>query len=86
MYVSHGLNDCPHIQVVPVISSFDCNGHVLPLYVRINGVSLKVHKAVLTSESTFCILNYRCEVIDNNQLKPLKLTYHAKEFKWSMNK
>lgn len=85
MLVIQGLHDSPHLQVVSVISSFDCNGHVLPLYVRINGEALKVHKAVLIHESTFSLITFRCEVIDQNQLKPLKLNYHVNEFKWTIN-
>ena len=51
MQISNDLNNCTNLHVVSVISSFDCNGHILPLYIRINGESLKIHKSVLTHDS-----------------------------------
>lgn len=44
-HVLHGLNGRHHLQVVPVISSFDYNGNIIPLYVRIDRQSLKVYNA-----------------------------------------
>ena len=85
MHISNDLNNCTNLHVVSVISSFDCNGHIVPLYIRINGESLKIHKSVLTHESTFSLLTFKCEVIDHNQLKPLRLNYHVYDLKWSVS-
>ena len=60
-YVLHGLNECRHLQVVPVISSFDCDGNIFPLYVRIDGQSLKIYNARRV-DSTIRIINFNCEV------------------------
>ena len=62
-YISHGLKECHHLQVVPVISSFDCDGNIFPLYVRIDGQSLKVYNA-RRMDSTIRIINFNCEVMN----------------------
>lgn len=82
--ISHGLHDCTHIKIVSIISSFDCNGNIKPLYVRIDGESLKIYNAYLAS-STFKILSFNCEVMDHSKLKPIKLFYHVNDHIWSMS-
>ena len=66
---------------VSVIASFDTHGHVKPLYVRIGEQSLKVHSSWL-KPSFANTLEFRCEVIDGNCLKPLILTYQQRESVW----
>lgn len=80
--VSHGLFDCPHLKIVSVISSFDCEGHIMPLYVRIGNESLKVHNAHRIA-STIRILNFSCEIMDGDFVKPLKLSYHIADLVWT---
>ena len=82
-YVLHGLNECRHLQVVPVISSFDCDGNIFPLYVRIDGQSLKIYNARRV-DSTFRIINFNCEVMDYGRVKSIKLSYHIGDLVWSM--
>lgn len=81
--ISHGLHDCTHLKIVSVISSFDCDGNIMPLYVRIGEESLKIYNAY-QSESTFNLLHFKCEVMDCDRVKPIKLTYHINDHKWSM--
>ena len=81
--VSHGLNDCPHLKIVSVIASFDSAGSIMPLYVRIGEESLKIYTAY-QSESTYSLLHFNCEVMDYDRVKPIKLTYHVGDHKWSM--
>lgn len=81
--VSTGLKDCSHLKVVSVISSFDCDGNIKPLYVRIDDTSLKIHTSYL-SESYYRIYTFQCEVMDNDIVKPLKLTYHTNECLWTI--
>lgn len=81
--VSHGLHDCRHLKLVSVIASFNSDGNIIPLYVRIGTESLKIYNAY-QSESTFQLMNFKCEVMDNDTVKPIKLTYHLNDHKWSM--
>ena len=82
-YVSHGLRECRHLQVVPVISSFDCDGNIFPLYVRIDGQSLKIYNARRV-DSTLRIINFNCEVMDYDRVKRIKLSYHIGDLVWSV--
>ena len=81
-YVSHGLKECHYLQVVPVISSFDCDGNIFPLYVRIDGQSLKVYNARRV-DSTIQIIHFNCEVMDYDLVKSIKLSYHIGDLVWS---
>lgn len=81
-YVSHGLKECHYLQVVPVISSFDCDGNIFPLYVRIDGQSLKVYNARRV-ESTIQVIHFNCEVMDYDRVKSIKLSYHIGDLVWS---
>lgn len=68
--------------VVSVIASFNTNGAIKPLYVRIKEESLKIY-------SCYCqplgkVLIYHCEIIDNGCMKPLVLTYHPDHSFWTV--
>lgn len=75
-----------HLTIVPVIASFDTNGNIKPIYVRINNESLKIISAINYSESTFNVVEYSCKVIDGDYIKPLSLTYHAQDRIWTISK
>lgn len=75
---SSSLKDSPHLQVVSVIASFDTDGKVKPLYVRIGQESYKVHSS-WAKPGVSNLIKYQCQIIDGNNLKPLQLTYHSVE-------
>ena len=81
LFMSSNTNTTYNNNMVPVIASFDSEGHVKPLYVRINGNALKVHSSWL-KPSFQGFLEFQCNVIDNDCLKPLLLTYHTRENVW----
>lgn len=81
--VSYGLNNSTHLVMVSVISSFDKEGNIIPLYVRIDGEPLKIYNAYL-SNSTYSLLHFKCEVMSNDCVLPLMLYYHVHDHKWSM--
>ena len=81
----HGIKDSPHLQVVSVIASFDTDGKVKPLYVRIGRGSYKVHYSWV-KPGVSNIYTYQCQIEDGDTLKPLELTYHAKDSLWVMPK
>lgn len=82
--ISKGLHDCSHLRLVSVIASFDASGSIMPLYVRIDGESLKIYNAVLTKASTYKLYIFDCEVMDGDMVKPLRLTYHLDDTAWSI--
>lgn len=73
--------DCNTSEIVSVIASFDTDGHVKPLYVRINQESLKVHSSWM-KPSFRGVLEFQCKVIDNDCLKPLTISYYKNENVW----
>lgn len=77
--------DYPSQQIVSVIASFDTDGHIKPIYVRIGSESYKIQSCWL-KPSFYGQQTFYCKVIDNNTLKPLELTYHIMESAWTMPK
>lgn len=73
--------DCNTSEIVSVIASFDTDGHVKPLYVRINQESLKVHSSWM-KPSFRGVLEFQCKVIDNDCLKLLTISYYKNENVW----
>lgn len=84
-YVSHNSYDCFSSNIVSVIASFDTDGHIRPLYVRINEDALKVYSSWL-KPSFSGVMKFNCKVIDQGCLKPLLLTYHKAEGIWTIPK
>lgn len=84
-FVSHSVFDVHSYQKVAVITSFDTSGHIRPLYVRIGTESFQILSSHL--ESTFGPhLTYQCKIADGEFERTLRLTYHTKEFAWSIPK
>ena len=69
--------------MVPVIASFDTEGHIKPIYVRLNGIAYHVDSYWVCSHFAD-ILEYNCKVAVGDCLRPLKLTYYGKERVWLM--
>ena len=77
--------DFYNVTLVPVIASFDSEGHIMPLYVRINGESFKIRSAWL-KPSFHSTSIFQCQIEDNGTIKPLILTYHHRENVWTISK
>lgn len=81
--VSYTSFDYAPVDIVPVIASFDSEGHIAPLYVRINGLSLKIESFWISS--TFHnTVDFKCKVSDQGYLKPLSLSFHRDEGMWTV--
>lgn len=83
--VSTGLKDCPNLKVVPVIATYDGNGNILPLYVRIGEETFKIYNAYV-SESTYRILTFKGEVMVQDSVRPIKLSYFMNDLIWCIPK
>ena len=81
--VSYTSFDYKPVTIVPVIASFDSEGHIAPLYVRINGEAYKIHSFWVSC--TFRnIVDFKCKVIDGDSIKPLSLTFYRDEGMWTI--
>ena len=89
VYISHGLHDCCHLNIVSVIASFDTDGNMRPLYVRIGEESYKIVSSHLKSTQSrlgsFMDV-YRCRIMDGEVSRHLELTYHSHEHIWTIVK
>lgn len=81
--VSHTTYDFYNSKIVTAIATFDTKGHVLPLYLGIDGVSYKVHSA-WEKPSFHNNLTFHCEIIDGDYKKPVIVTYHKTEDVWTI--
>lgn len=77
------LKENQHLHIVSVISSFDCEKNIRPLYLRIGNDALKIYNSV-PIEDTGTLLTFRCEVLDNDFVKIIKLTYFLNERLWAI--
>ena len=81
--VSYNSHDYKPVEIVPAIASFDTDGHIKPLYVRIDGCSLRV-----VSSRIRCIyantIEFQCQVQDLQYVKPLLLVYYQAEGAWAI--
>lgn len=78
MFESHSLT------MVPVIASFDTEGTITPLYIRIENVAYKIifcHEKMQTYPQ---IKEYICKINNNGVLSQLILMYHCRENIWGM--
>lgn len=83
--ISYTSFDHAPVTIVPVIASFDSEGHIRPLYIRIGEEPLKVHSFWV--KPTFVnLIEFKCKVIDGDCLKPLAITYHQAECVWTIPK
>jgi hypothetical protein len=81
--VSYNNHDIRKVSVVPVIASFDSEGHIKPLYVRIDGMSCRVLSYWI--KSTFInFVAFNCMVQVGELAKPVTLTYFIDETIWTM--
>lgn len=83
--VSYTSFDYKPVEIVPVIATFDTEGHITPLYVRIDGESYKISSS-WASYVFSNVVNYKCKIIDGNYEKPLSLSYHREEGMWTIPK
>lgn len=79
---SFNSHDYMPVDIVPVIASFDSEGHIAPLLVRIEGNAYRI-KSFWIKKSFSNTIAFNCQIIDNDCLKPLSLTYMQDESVWT---
>lgn len=84
--ISYTSYDYKPVDIVPVVASFDSDGHVKPLWVRIGTSAYKVVSSWRQNSMYSNIITYNCKLQDNDYLRPLAITYHPKECVWTIDK
>ncbi len=69
--------------IVPVIASFDAEGHIKPLYVRIQGGSYKVASYHIKCRFSNT-LEFNCQIETEHGTIPVLLSYHQAEGVWML--
>lgn len=78
---------CDMNTVVPVIASFDTEGHIVPLYVRINRKAYKLKviycQPICPEGDSYNIYKYHCSYVDHNFYHDIYLTYNKRLNFWT---
>lgn len=77
--------DYEPVFMVPVIASFDAEGHIQPLYVRIMGERYKVHSYWVKTRYGDTI-EFNCQLEYENRTMPVLLKYYQRESIWTVPK
>ncbi len=72
------------IKPIQVLASFDLKGNMLPLYLKIDGVKLKVDYATKVNE-IYGSKSFNCTVIDGNYKKQVQVVYKLNETTWYLS-
>lgn len=70
-------------EIVPVIASFDTDGHVRPLYVRILGKPYKIVSQWRGNKFTG-VNEYNCKLAVNGYYRQITLKYYVREKVWTI--
>ena len=81
---SYTSYDFRPVTVVPVIASFDSDGRISPLYVRIQGEPLKIQSFRIRNAGRFNTTEFHCMIISQDKLIPLAITFHQFENIWTI--
>ena len=74
--------DLSNATIVPVIASYDSMGTIAPLYVRINHNAYKILSYYRTDK--LHLPTFVCKIEYYGYCREIQLTYHAREFVWTL--
>lgn len=69
--------------LLPVIASFDAEGHAKPLFIRVGGESYKIFSCQL-KKNFEGISVFVCQLDDHGKLRSIVLNFHKRETVWSI--
>jgi len=74
---------------VPVIASYNTQGSIMPLYVRVHGIAYPIRSCWCQpvnamSDDCYAIYRYHCTAIMQEYLKDFTLTYHTYTHVWTL--
>lgn len=76
----------PNLVVVPVIASFDTQGKIMPIYLRYEGLKLKIDHVKWTDDRMVYVKKFCCEITLQDRVQEVILYYHKKIDVWTMEK
>lgn len=76
----------PDVVPVPVIASFDTSGRIIPLYIRYEGLRLKVDHLKWTSNRMEFVSKFCCEITLQDRVQEVILFYYKRNELWAMQR
>jgi len=70
--------------IVSVIASFDTDGKMRPLYVRIGEEAYKINSSHAKNDKFAMIVEYDCTIREGEMARHLNLCYHNHDKIWSI--
>ena len=74
------------VELVSVIASYDTEGRMKPLYVRINDERYKIESCWIKPSICGDILDYNCTLVRDDRIYKVIMTYHIRETTWTIPK
>lgn len=72
--------------VVPVLATYNTNGQIRPLYVRINGIVYKILTCQRWSTGEMPTDIFRCTIADHGTKRMIILTFYPQETIWTLKR
>lgn len=85
MIISNSALEYLKSNAVPVIASFSAEGGIKPIYVKLNDISFKIESFYIKERHSNQIA-FVCQIIDEDYLKSISMTYHSDLHLWALNK
>lgn len=76
----------PNLVPVPVIASFDTSGKIIPLYMRFEGLRLKIDHIKLFDDRMIYVIKFCCEITLQDRVQEMILYYHKKNDMWTLER
>lgn len=83
--ISYTSYDYKPVDIVSVIASFDADGHIKPLWVRIGCNAYRITYSWCRSKQFASILEFNCRIADGDFERPLAISYHQAECVWTID-
>lgn len=81
MNPKHPLFSVPNRKTTPVIASFDAQGNVRPLYIRIDSFDFEILSCRVT-KTMIEFIEFECRIEDHGRLKKIKLFLSLSAHVW----
>ena len=76
----------PNLVPVPVIASFDTSGKIIPLYMRFEGLRLKIDHIKWFDDRMIYVIKFCCEITLQDRVQEMILYYHKKNDMWTLER
>lgn len=80
------IQNMPGQEVVPVLATYNTDGQIRPLHVRINGIVFKILSCQKWSTAIMPVDTFRCIIADHGIKREISLTFYPQETMWTLKR